>query len=204
MKDIAIDHDSLWRESGHGGSVNGCIATVSPEAHCEVLDGRVKWFDGVRGYGFMVPDDGGGDVLVHYNLLAPHGRKTLPEGTRVTAAVREGARGRQAQNLLMIDLSTATGPDLDHVSRSSSNRVDPLQFIDQAEDFEPVSVRWFNRARGYGFLLARDGHTQIFVHMETVRRGGFETLLAGQGLRARVFHGPKGALAVVVAAPDLS
>lgn len=166
----------------------------------EQVTGRVKWFDVVKGYGFVTPDDDGGDVLVHYNLLGRHGRKSLPEGTWVAALVRQGPRGRQASDLLEIDLSKAIGPDPDRAAQRSSNRVDPLDFVDDAGDFEPVQVRWFNRAKGYGFLLRADGVTQIFVHMETVRRGGFETLQPCQALMARVHDGPRGALAVVVEA----
>jgi len=166
----------------------------------ELVTGRVKWFDVVKGYGFVTPDDDGGDVLVHYNLLSRHGRKTLPEGTWVSALVRQGPRGRQASDLLEIDISTAVGPDPDRVAKRSSNRVEPLDFIDDAGDFEPVQVRWFNRAKGYGFLLRADGVTEIFVHMETVRRGAFETLQPGQALMARIHDGPRGALAVVIQA----
>jgi len=162
------------------------------------ISGRVKWFDVVKGYGFVTPEDNGGDVLVHYNLLSRHGRKSLPEGTWVKALVRQGPRGRQASDLLDIDVSQAVVPDPDRSAQRSSNRVDPLDFLDDAGDFEPVQVRWFNRAKGYGFLLRADGVTQIFVHMETVRRGGFETLQPGQDLVARVHDGPRGALAVVV------
>ncbi len=180
-----------------GGEDPGLKSSVVSE-ESETITGRVKWFDVVKGYGFVTPDDDGGDVLLHYNLLSRHGRKSLPEGTFVSAVVRQGPRGRQASDLLEIDLSQATGPDPDRVAPRSSNRVEPLDFIGEAGDFEPVQVRWFNRAKGYGFLLRDDGETQIFVHMETVRRGGFETLLPGQSLRARVHDGPRGALAVVV------
>lgn len=162
----------------------------------EAVSGRVKWFDMVKGYGFLTPTDGGGDILVHYNLLGPLGRKSLPEGASIRVLARQGARGRQAAAILDLDLSTAVGPDPDRAQERNSNRVDPLDFLEQAGDFEPVQVRWFNRAKGYGFLLRSDGVTQIFVHMETVRRAGLETLLPGDDLLARVFDGPKGALAV--------
>lgn len=166
----------------------------------ETLVGRVKWFDVVKGYGFVSPEGSGGDVLIHYNLLDKLGRKSLPEGARVTLVARRGPRGRQAVSITELDLSTAIGPDPDRASERSANRVDPLDFLENAGDFEPVQVRWFNRAKGYGFLLRDDGVTQIFIHMETVRRGGFENLLPGDPLEARVHDGPRGALAVVIRA----
>jgi CspA family cold shock protein len=166
----------------------------------ETLVGRVKWFDVVKGYGFVAPEDSGGDVLIHYNLLDKLGRKSLPEGAQVTLVARRGPRGRQAVSITELDLSTAVGPDPDRASERSANRVDPLDFLENAGDFEAVQVRWFNRAKGYGFLLRDDGVTQIFIHMETVRRGGFENLLPGDPLEARIHDGPRGALAVVIRA----
>lgn len=164
----------------------------------ESLSGKVKWFDVVKGYGFVTPEDAGGDVLIHYNLLDKLGRKSLPEGASVKLVARRGSRGRQAVQIVELDLSTAIGPDHDRLAERSANRVDPLDFIEEAGDFEPVEVRWFNRAKGYGFLLRADGVTQIFIHMETVRRGGFENLGPGDPLEARIHDGPRGALAVVV------
>lgn len=180
--------------SGHAVGAN----SVGTEP-AETVSGRVKWFDLVKGYGFLLPDDGGGDILIHYNLLGPLGRKSLPEGTTVTVSARKGGRGRQAVAILDLDLSTATGPDPDRQAERNANRVDPLAFVEEAGDFEPVEVRWFNRSKGYGFLLRSDGVTQVFVHMETVRRGGFEGLTPGQAVSARIHDGPRGALAVQLA-----
>lgn len=165
----------------------------------DTISGRVKWFDMVKGYGFVTPEDGGGDILLHYNLLGQIGRKSLPEGTAVTVVSRKGPRGRQAVAILELDLSQATGPDQDKIEDRNSNRVDPLDYMEEAGDFETVEVRWFNRSKGYGFLLRDDGVTQVFVHMETVRRGGFEALLPGQAILARIHDGPRGALAVQLA-----
>jgi CspA family cold shock protein len=192
--------EQLEQASQGSGGVAGLEVQDAGVADGERVAGRVKWFDMVKGYGFVMPDDGGGDILVHYNLLAPLGRKSLPEGAAITVTVRQGPRGRQAAEIVDLDLSKATGPDQDRLTERSSNRVDPLDFVGEAGDFEPVQVRWFNRAKGYGFLLRSDGVTQVFVHMETVRRGGFESLQPGQLLRARVHDGPRGALAVVVEA----
>ncbi len=162
------------------------------------LSGRVKWFDVGKGFGFVAADDGGGDILIHYNLLARHGRKSVPEGARVVVETVHGPRGRQASAILDLDLTTAIEDNGGARSGARGPRTDPLDFLDKAGDFEPVQVRWFNRVKGYGFLLRDDGVTQAFVHMETVRRGGFETLLPNQRLLARVHDGPRGALAVAI------
>ena len=73
--------------------------------------GTVKWFDAVRGYGFVVPDDGSSDVLVHFTVLREVGRRTLPEGATVICYAVQRDRGRQARKILDLDLSTSIGPD---------------------------------------------------------------------------------------------
>jgi CspA family cold shock protein len=166
------------------GLGSGEVLAVGPLV---TLSGAVKWFDMLRGYGFFVPDDSDGDVLLHYSLIDGDGARALVPGARVTALVRQGPRGRQAVSLVSVEPGETPVPETVLAAWPEG----PLP-----DGFEPVQVRWFNRAKGYGFLLRADGFTQAFVHMETVRRAGHEILEPGQRLGARIESGPRGALAV--------
>jgi cold shock protein len=175
------------------------VAAPRDEEGLVRLTGTVKWFDATRGFGFIVSDDAKGDILVHFSVLKEHDRRSLPEGAVVECLVAEQERGLQARKVLSIDLSKAVVPELGRNSAANADRIDPAALLDEAGAFEPVRVKWFNRLRGYGFLVREEDDSQdIFVHMETVRRGGLSDLVPDQLLRARIAVGRKGPLAVEV------
>lgn len=194
---------TLRREALAEGAASIAEARDAPrpepaEADLLRLRGTVKWFDATRGFGFIVSDDADGDILIHFSVLKEHDRRSLPEGAVIDCLVAEQERGLQARKVLDIDLSGAVVPEQAR-HNGHADRIDPSSLLGEAGAFEPVRVKWFNRLRGYGFVVRDEDDSQdIFVHMETVRRGGLGDLLPDQPLRARIANGRKGPLAVEV------
>jgi CspA family cold shock protein len=185
-------------QPAYGGRTwDDAVPETESEPEALSLSGTLKWFDVTRGFGFLVADDPAiGDILIHFSILQAHGRRSLPEGARVTCLAVRRERGMQASEILTIDLSDAV--EVESRGRSGGDRGDPGALIESAGPFEPVRVKWFNRLKGYGFLVRDADSADIFVHMETLRRAGIVEVEPDQPLLARVVEGRKGPLAVVV------
>jgi CspA family cold shock protein len=171
----------------------GPESALTDEASSGVIEvaGVIKWFDVAKGYGFIVPENGMADVLLHVTCLRRDGYQTAYEGSRVVCEALAGPKGLQVFRIISMDESSAVHPAQMPPARTHVT-VAPTSGLERAQ------VKWFNRLRGFGFLTRGEGTPDIFVHMETLRRFGMAELRPGQFVLVRFGPGPKGMMAAEV------
>ena len=194
-------------------------AFAPPQGEAARLSGKIKWFNRSKGFGFIVPDDGASDVFLPLAVLERSGFGEAPDGASVTFEWVQGPKGRAAVQVLDLDTSTATprAPRERGGERGGDRGGDRGGYrardgggyggggygggggYDGGNDMQPGPaksldgvVKWYDPARGFGFILPNDGGKDIFVHITALRRCGIELLEPGQPVRMMVSQAKRG------------
>jgi CspA family cold shock protein len=154
--------------------------------------GRVKWFDPAKGFGFIVADDGGADILLHANVLRNYGQGSIADNARITVRVQQTARGAQAVEIVEIQppASDDSAP-IEDLNESDAETIAALPL-------EAARVKWFDKIKGFGFANSFGRGEDIFIHIEVLRRSGFADLQPGEAICLKVIEGKRGRMAAQV------
>jgi len=154
--------------------------------------GVVKWFNAVKGYGFLTPDDGSRDAFLHVTVLRQVGREDIKPGATVTCEATRGPKGLQVLKIVDLDLSTSVETPPPQTVLNGHDHALAAPAAEEGPGFVSGVVKWFNNERGYGFICPQDVEQDVFVHAAILRRNGVEVLQPGQAVRIRIGEGPKG------------
>jgi CspA family cold shock protein len=150
--------------------------------------GKLKWFNPGKRYGFVELSDGSGDAFIHATALAGIGVSTLQPGETLELRVALGQRGPQVTEVISVDSSTAAPPRPPRKSSRSPLDRQPLEASVQ----EMGTVKWYNVAKGFGFIVLDGGGKDVFVHISALQRAGIMGLSEGQRVFVGVAEGQKG------------
>ena len=162
----------------------------------KLVTGLVKWFDPNKGYGFILNEGGGTDILLHANVLRNFGRSSVADQSRVKVLVQQTSRGVQAAEVLSIE-----PPETDGQAPIADLDTEIIEQLDSLP-LRPARVKWFDKSKGFGFANIFGHSDDVFIHIEVLRHSGFADLAIGEAICLRIVEGPRGLMAAQIAAWD--
>ena len=169
--------------------------SVAVNSSAPEVQATVKWFNTEKGYGFAALADGSGDVFLHVNALQAAGHQTVSPGATLKVRVGNGQKGRQIDQVVAVDESTAEqpGPRASQGARGPRPPSGPRAPVDLSSASEMIgTVKWYNPDKGFGFITPQSGGKDVFVHATALERSGLPPLQEGQTVRIGVVQGAKG------------
>ena len=151
------------------------------------IQATVKWYNPIKGFGFVELADGSGDAFLHVSVVERAGEESIPPGATLEVRAGPGQRGLQITEIITVDVSTA-----------SETQSRPRFSDDRATVEELGTVKWFNATKGFGFIAPDRGGKDVFVHANALKRGGVIGLAEGQRVAVAVADGQKGPEAVTL------
>jgi cold shock protein len=175
-----------------------------PRSSGPEIDAVVKWFNPQKGFGFAELGDGSGDAFLHVRAVEAAGYRELEPGTRLTVRVAQGQKGPQVTEITSVDTSTATPGGAPRGGAGGGPGRGPYQgqprrspYQSEPRDQGPAqeiagTVKWYNPAKGFGFIAAEDQGKDVFVHRSVLERAGIPDLQEGQRVQISVVQSQKG------------
>lgn len=157
------------------------------------VSGTVKWFDPVKGFGFVVAEEGGIDILLHVNVLRNFGQSSVADGSRIELMAQKTDRGVQANEILSISPPEGVQTTLADIAGLDKEQIAGAPLV-------AARIKWFDKAKGFGFANVFGRPEDVFVHMDVLRQSGLSDLAPGEAIAMRVINGKRGRMAAEVLA----
>jgi len=184
---------------GFGGEAGGTpgFASAPPPPSGATIDAVVKWFKGDKGFGFVELANGTGDAFLHIGALQSAGYETVPPGAKLKVMVANGVKGQQVTRVIEVDTAGAAERAPQRPAFDSPRPARRAPDLSSAVDVEGA-VKWFDGAKGFGFVQANDGGKDVFVHISILGQAGIQSLAEGQPVHMKVVDTQKGREAVAL------
>ncbi|MBN9564534.1 MAG: CspA family cold shock protein [Alphaproteobacteria bacterium] len=147
--------------------------TVKSTDGNQIQSGIVKWYSYKKGYGFITSTDCQNDILIHFSALDAANIRNLRPGDKLQFETNETPSGLQVKRVIAFE----DGNNTTH----------------NAQTFNIIGkLKWFNRVKGFGFVVPEDGTEEIFIHATIFQRANLLGILPGTKLEVITIRGPKG------------
>lgn len=159
------------------------VQTSSPQSELSPVKMHLKWFNGTKGFGFVVPEDESYDAFLHVTTLQQSGLHSIGEGAILLCTVCNGEKGRQVKEVLEV---------LDKGAQST------VPEINEETGMATMGglVKWYKPEKGFGFIIPDDGMKDVFIHKTLLEKLELDELEAGQRVRVTLKFVDKGREAV--------
>ncbi|PPQ30092.1 DNA-binding protein [Rhodoblastus sphagnicola] len=182
-----------------GGGFGGEFAPPPPSAGPvgNSVDAVVKWFKTDKGFGFVELGNGAGDAFLHIGALQQAGYENVPPGAKLKVLVANGVKGQQVTRVIEVDTAGAAERAPQRPAFDSPRPARRAPDLSSAVEVEGA-VKWFDGAKGFGFVQASDGGKDVFVHISILGTAGISGLAEGQPVTMKVVDTQKGREAVAI------
>ena len=151
----------------------------------------VKWFNTQKGFGFVSIENQGGDAFLHAAVLSRAGREDVPAGATLQVRTDMGQTGMQVTEVVAVDDSTAAPEPRRSGGGSRAAVSGPAVAMSG-------TTKWYDPARGFGFVTTDGGGQDVFVHASVLQRAGIDALMPGQRVTMDVAAGRRNPEAVAI------